>query len=101
MPSIARGHFHPRVHQGLAAFAGGLQRERFGAVLHQLRDIAQDVYPSGRQEPRIPIPIQGIGRGERPFRDAAIGRVDRGKQGSIVGRRNLSGGDSPFCCPVP
>ncbi len=89
-------HFNPRVHQGFATFAGGVQRERFGAVLHKLRDIAQDVYPRGGRKPGIPIPIEGVGRCERPFRDAGIGRVNRRKQGSIVGRRNLSAGTRRF-----
>ena len=89
-------HFRARVHQGLATFAGGHQCKRFGAVLHKLRDITQDVYPSGLREPRIPIPIQGIGNGKCSFRDATIGRVDRRKQGSIVGRRNLSEGTRRF-----
>jgi hypothetical protein len=84
-------HFNSRVHEGLATFAGGLQRERFGAVLHKPHNIAQNVYPSGRREPSIPIPIQGIGRRKRSLHDASVACIDRGKQSSIVGRRNVSG----------
>jgi len=94
-------HFHARVHQGLATFTGGLQRERFGAALHKLRDITQDVYPSGRREPRISISIEGIGRGECLFHHVAIGRVDHGKEGSIIRRQNPLVEDSPFYCLAP